>query len=237
MFLIGLLLTPLAELSEILDQTQIALAGWRKVLGVLATPLDVPEPDPGRSLPAGALTVAVDGLSLRLPRRRPGAAGRRRPAARRADGRGGRRDRVGQDDVRQAAVPAGRPDRPAPSGWAASTCGRSHPAERRRAVRLVPQDGFLFDGTVADNVRVGRVDGDGAWPTTTPSGGRSPPSGSTGGSTSCRSGWTRRSASGAATCRSASASWWRWPGPSSATRGCWCSTRRPARSTPRPSGR
>ena len=41
-------------------------------------------------------------------------------------------------------------------------------------------------------------------------------------------------ASGAATCRSASASSWRWPAPSSATRACSSSTRPPARSTPRP---
>ena len=40
LFLIGLLLNPIAELSEILDQTQIAIAGWRKVLGVLATLID-----------------------------------------------------------------------------------------------------------------------------------------------------------------------------------------------------
>ena len=30
------------------------------------------------------------------------------------------------------------------------------PVSRRRAVRMVPQDGFLFDTTLADNVRVGR---------------------------------------------------------------------------------
>jgi putative ABC transport system ATP-binding protein len=29
---------------------------------------------------------------------------------------------------------------------------------RRRAVRLVPQDGFLFDDTIRENVRVGRLD-------------------------------------------------------------------------------
>ena len=32
------------------------------------------------------------------------------------------------------------------------------PASRQRAIRLVPQDGFLFDTTVADNVRDGRLD-------------------------------------------------------------------------------
>jgi ATP-binding cassette subfamily B protein len=31
------------------------------------------------------------------------------------------------------------------------------PDERRRAVRLVPQDGFLFDATVGENVRLGRA--------------------------------------------------------------------------------
>jgi ATP-binding cassette, subfamily B, bacterial len=31
------------------------------------------------------------------------------------------------------------------------------PDERRRAVRLVPQDGFLFDASLGENVRVGRV--------------------------------------------------------------------------------
>jgi putative ABC transport system ATP-binding protein len=30
------------------------------------------------------------------------------------------------------------------------------PAARRRAIRMVPQDGFLFDASVADNVRYGR---------------------------------------------------------------------------------
>jgi ABC-type multidrug transport system fused ATPase/permease subunit len=36
------------------------------------------------------------------------------------------------------------------------------PGHRRRAVRLVPQDGFLFDATIADNVRVGVAGTDGA---------------------------------------------------------------------------
>jgi ABC-type multidrug transport system fused ATPase/permease subunit len=36
------------------------------------------------------------------------------------------------------------------------------PGHRRRAVRLVPQDGFLFDATIADNVRIGVAGIDGA---------------------------------------------------------------------------
>ena len=32
------------------------------------------------------------------------------------------------------------------------------PASRRRAIRMVPQDGFLFDATIADNVRMAAPD-------------------------------------------------------------------------------
>src|SRR5262249_47286432 len=63
-FLIQLLLAPLAELTEILDQTQTALAGWRRGLGILATRLDVPEPVGGARLPEGPLGVRVDGVDF-----------------------------------------------------------------------------------------------------------------------------------------------------------------------------
>ena len=48
-FLMNLLLSPIAELSEILDQTQTAIAGWRKVLDVLDIPIDVVEPSRRRA--------------------------------------------------------------------------------------------------------------------------------------------------------------------------------------------
>jgi putative ABC transport system ATP-binding protein len=156
LFLIALLLNPIAELSEILDQTQIALAGWRKVLGVLATPIDLPEPEPGVPLPAGALDVEVarlgfayrDGVpvlhdvDVRVPAGTSvavvGETGSGKTTfakllCRLADPSTGL-VRLGGVDLR-----AVRPD------------------ERRRAVRLVPQDGFLFDASLADNVRVGRA--------------------------------------------------------------------------------
>ena len=160
-FLIGLLLTPIAVLSEIIDQTQIAIAGWRKVLGVLATPLDVPEPAHGAVLPAGALDVAVESLgfayrdgppvlrdvNVRLPAGRSvaivGETGSGKTTfakllCRLADPTEGT-VRLGGVDLRSVA-----------------------PGHRRRAVRLVPQDGFLFDATIADNVRVGVARTDGA---------------------------------------------------------------------------
>jgi ATP-binding cassette, subfamily B, bacterial len=154
LFLVGLLLNPIGEMTEIVDQTQIALAGWRKVLGVLATPVDVPDPDPGRSLPPGALDVEMSDLSFAYRDGVPvlkgidvhvpagtavaivGETGSGKTTfakllVRLADPVAGV-VRVGGVDLRDVA-----------------------PAERRRAVRLVPQDGFLFDATLADNVRLG----------------------------------------------------------------------------------
>jgi ATP-binding cassette subfamily B protein len=156
MFLINLLLMPIAELSEIIDQTQTALAGWRKVLGVLATPLDVPEPEDGKALPVGALEVLAtdvafayrDGVpvlrdvEVHLPAGRSvaivGETGSGKTTfakllCRLADPTAGE-IRLGGVDLRDVA-----------------------PDARRRAVRLVPQDGFLFDATIAENVRIGRL--------------------------------------------------------------------------------
>ena len=83
-FLINLLLMPIAELSEILDQTQTALAGWRKVLGV---------PRPARRARAD---------------RRPGAARRGRSTCRARDVAFAYRDGVPVLRDVDVALPAGR---------------------------------------------------------------------------------------------------------------------------------
>jgi ATP-binding cassette subfamily B protein len=154
-FLVNLLLVPISELSEILDQTQTAIAGWRKILGVLATPIDVVEPADGVRLPSGALAVDLEGvrfayrrgdevlrgIDLHLPAGAVVAvvgetgSGKTTVAkllCRLADPSAGT-VRVGGIDLRTVS-----------------------PASRREAIRMVPQDGFLFDTTLGDNVRAGR---------------------------------------------------------------------------------
>ncbi|MFP5254266.1 MAG: ABC transporter ATP-binding protein [Acidimicrobiia bacterium] len=156
-FLVNLLLMPVAELTEILDQTQTAIAGWRKILGVLATPVDVVEPEPGRPLPSGTLAVDLEGvrfsyrtgdevlrgIDLHLPAGSSTAvvgetgSGKTTIAmllCRLADPTEGR-VRVGGLDLTDVA-----------------------PASRRAAIRMVPQDGFLFDASLYENVRLGRLD-------------------------------------------------------------------------------
>ncbi|MEZ5382328.1 MAG: ABC transporter ATP-binding protein [Microthrixaceae bacterium] len=150
---------PIAEIGEVLDQTQTALAGWGKVLGLLAEPVDVIEPTSGVALASGALPVDVDevtfsyepgqpvlhGVSLAIPagatvaivgETGSGKTTLSKLLCRLADPHAGS-VRIGGVDLRDVA-----------------------PASRHRAIRLVPQDGFLFDDTVANNVALGRPGAD-----------------------------------------------------------------------------
>ena len=155
-FLSNLLVGPITELGEVLDQTQTALAGWWKILDVLDTEVEVVDPAEPRPVPGGALEVRVEalefayrtgdrvlhGIEAVLPAGSSvavvGETGSGKTTfvkllARLADPTAGL-VLVGGIDLRDAS-----------------------PDDRRRAVRMVPQDGFLFDTTVRANVRFGRT--------------------------------------------------------------------------------
>jgi putative ABC transport system ATP-binding protein len=155
LFLIALFLNPLSELSETFDFTQQAIAGWRKVLGVMDMPVDVVEPSPGVRLPSEALSVRTEALEFGYQ-----------------DGSGLVLRGISVD------IPAGTHVAVVGetgcgkttfakllSRMADPTCGRIllsgvdlrqvAPTSRREAVRMVPQDGFLFDTTIRENIRYG----------------------------------------------------------------------------------
>ncbi|MGH2820197.1 MAG: ABC transporter ATP-binding protein [Actinomycetota bacterium] len=155
MFLVNLLLQPLAEMAEIFDMTQTAIAGWRKILSVMDIPLDVVEPEDGAVLPDGDLSIEArdvafsysDGqqvlhaISLEIEAGAHvaivgetgcGKTTFAKLLTRLADPTAGV-IRIGGVDLRDV-----------------------DPGSRRRAIRMVPQDGFLFEGTIADNVAYGR---------------------------------------------------------------------------------
>jgi len=156
LFLTNLVVQPVAELGEILDQTQTALAGWGKVLRLLDEPVEVVEPVPGVPLPAGALDVRFEHVDFSYEPGHPvlhdvtldlpaginvaivgetgsGKTTTAKLLCRLADPTAGR-IRIGGVDLREVAR-----------------------TSRSSAIRLVPQDGFLFDSDVATNVRIGRA--------------------------------------------------------------------------------
>ena len=67
LFLTYRFLEPIAEFTEVLDQTQTAVAGLRRVLGVLDLPTGPPEPGHPVPLPPGVLDVAVRDVTFAYP--------------------------------------------------------------------------------------------------------------------------------------------------------------------------
>ena len=63
-FLTYRFLEPIAEFTEIIDQVQSAVAGLRRVLGVLDTPIGPPQTEHPRSLPQGKLSVDIQDVSF-----------------------------------------------------------------------------------------------------------------------------------------------------------------------------
>jgi ATP-binding cassette subfamily B protein len=156
-FLVNLVLNPVTELGEVLDQTQTALAAWWKVLTVLDIPLEIEEPVDGVTLASGALPVRADGVLFRY---RTGGvvlhdvtvqipAGMH-VAVVGETGSGKTtfvRLLVRLADPTEGTITVGGVDLRAVDG-----------ASRRRHLRMVPQDGFLFDTTIRENIRTGRPD-------------------------------------------------------------------------------
>ena len=58
LFLVNLFTQPVQQATEILNELQNAVAGWRRVIGIVDTPADVADPgDAGVTLPRGPISV------------------------------------------------------------------------------------------------------------------------------------------------------------------------------------
>ena len=155
LFLVGIFLGPLAELSETFDMTQTAVAGWRKVLSVLDIPVDVVEPVPGERLPDGPLPVRAEGVAFAY---RGGP-----PVLRGIDveiDAGARVAVVGETGCGKTTFAKLLCRLADPTAGRIVVGGidlRSVAAgSRHDAIRMVPQDGFLFATSIGENVRQGR---------------------------------------------------------------------------------
>ena len=155
LFLVQLFTGPVQMATEILNELQNALAGWRRVLGVIDTEVEIADPHHGGVATAtGPAQVALEGVDfaypdgptvlhdvhLEVPARTKvavvGATGSGKTTLAKLVTRlvDPARGRVLLDGVDLRDLSLGR---------------------LRERVVLVPQEGFLFDGTLADNVAYG----------------------------------------------------------------------------------
>ncbi len=67
-FLVTLFVSPVQMGTQVLTDAQNALAGWRRVIGILATPADLVDPgDEGVTLPRGPMDVRVEHVDFGYP--------------------------------------------------------------------------------------------------------------------------------------------------------------------------
>ncbi len=155
LFLADVFLHVFTDLPEVYSETQNAIAAWRKILAVHDMPLEIVEPVPGVELPRGALSVeakdihftyregpeVLHGISMSVPA-------------------GGHVAIVGETGCGKSTFVKVVSRLADPTEGALLIDGidlrQVEPTARRTHIRMVPQDGFLFDTTVRDNVRMGR---------------------------------------------------------------------------------
>ena len=156
LFLVQLFTWPVQIGTEVLNELQNAVAGWRRVLAVVDTPADVADPgEGGMSLPRGPITVRFDHVSYAYP--------------------GGP---TVLHDVNLTIEPGSRVAVVGETGSGKTTFAKlltrlMDPStgtvlvddvdlrsvrfsSLRERIVLVPQDGFLFDDTLLANVRFSR---------------------------------------------------------------------------------
>jgi ABC-type multidrug transport system fused ATPase/permease subunit len=157
-FLVTLFVGPVQMGTQILTDAQNAIAGWRRVIGILETPADLVDPGPdGEVLPRGPIDVRFDHVSFAYP----GGP----PVLHDIDltiGSGRRVAVVGETGSGKSTVAKLLTRLMDPVEGAVLLDGvdvrRIAQESLRRSVVLVPQEGFLFDDTITANVRYGKLD-------------------------------------------------------------------------------
>ncbi|MFI6510729.1 ABC transporter ATP-binding protein [Streptosporangium sp. NPDC050855] len=156
LFLITLFVSPMQMATEVLNEAQNAVAGWRRILGVLDTPADVADPgDDGVDLPRGPISVSFENVGFSYPGGVPvlhGVSADITPRSRVAV--------VGETGSGKTTFAKLLTRLMDPVSGRITVDGHDLRDVRfsslRRRIVMVPQDGFLFDGTLAENIAFGR---------------------------------------------------------------------------------
>lgn len=155
-FLVSLIVGPVQNATQVLTEAQNAIASWRRVIDLVDTPADVVDPgESGEPLPDGALGVEFDHVSFAYPDGPPvlcdivvDIPARQRVAVVGETGSGKTtfaKLLTRLMDPAEGAVLLGGVD-----------VSRVSFADLRGHVLMVPQEGFLFDATLRDNLEYGR---------------------------------------------------------------------------------
>jgi ATP-binding cassette subfamily B protein len=157
-FLVTLFVGPVQMGTQVLTDAQNAIAGWRRVIGILDTPADVVDPGPaGTPLPREAVTITFDAVGFAYPSGPPVLHDVRLEIAPNT-----RLAVVGETGSGKTTLAKLLTRLMDPTSGAVRLDGidlREVPFESlRERVVLVPQEGFLFDSTLRANALYGRLD-------------------------------------------------------------------------------
>jgi len=157
-FLVTLFVGPVQIGTQVLTDAQNAIAGWRRVIGILDTPADVVDPgQAGTPLPRESVGILFDGVGFAYPEGPPvlhdvhlEIAPNTRVAV------------VGETGSGKTTLAKLLTRLMDPTTGAVRLDGvdlREVPFSSLRArVVLVPQEGFLFDATLRSNALYGKLD-------------------------------------------------------------------------------
>jgi ABC-type multidrug transport system fused ATPase/permease subunit len=156
-FLVSLFVGPVQMGTQILTDAQNAIAGWRRVIGILETPADLVDPGPdGKVLPRGPVDVRFDHVDFAYP---DGPLVLRDVDLEIAAGT--RVAIVGETGSGKSTFAKLLTRLMDPGSGAVLLDGVDLREVSQRSLRqsvvLVPQEGFLFDDTLAENLRYGEL--------------------------------------------------------------------------------
>jgi ATP-binding cassette subfamily B protein len=160
LFLVNLFTQPVLMATEILNELQNAVAGWRRVIGIIDTPADVSDPGPdGVDQPRGPITVDFHDVGYAYPGGPPVLSEvtlRIEPHSRVAV--------VGETGSGKTTMAKLLTRLMDPTTGQITVDGDPLSqvafSSLRRRVVMVPQEGFLFDHSLLENIRYGDPDAD-----------------------------------------------------------------------------
>ncbi|MCZ6568461.1 MAG: ABC transporter ATP-binding protein [Actinobacteria bacterium] len=161
LFLTNLLIEPLQIVVETLEFAQSAASGLRRVIGVLDSEVEIEEPSDPEELRPGGLSVRFDHVGYAYPEgpdvltdiSLEVAVGSRVAVV----------GETGSGKTTFAKLAVRLLDPSAGTIHIGGVSAQRIPlAHLRERVAFVPQEGFLFDDTIANNVRYGRTESDDA---------------------------------------------------------------------------